>query len=162
MPRVGGDRIVRPMSEVDSLKTAQGSLLFEFVRHWSRRWHPEDDTRGQQGRHVLATETVCTLSAAGSVTVNAVAREIGIDQSGASRLIQDAAKAGFLNIEASPADARRRQVNVTESGHALLKAAHLWQQQTFESLTEDWTAQERKDFCDRLQQLVKRSRELKV
>eukprot|EP01035_Chromulina_nebulosa_P045310 gene45310-61388_t len=148
------------MSEVQNLKTAQGRLLFEFVRHWSRRWHSDDDTRGQQGRLVLAAETVHTLTAFGSVTVNAVAQEIGIDQSGASRLIQDAAKAGFLNIKASSADTRRREVTVTESGRALLEAAHLWQQQIFESLTEDWTAQERKDFCGRLQQLVKRSREL--
>jgi MarR family transcriptional regulator, organic hydroperoxide resistance regulator len=74
-----------------------GQLLFTFVRHWSRRAATGDATVAEQGRLVLVTEAVHALAArAEPATVNAVARELGIDQSGASRLIRSAVEARYL------------------------------------------------------------------
>lgn len=78
-------------------------------------------------------------------TVNAVADEIGIDQSGASRLIKNAATVGYLTMQAAPSDGRRREATVTSSGRAVLKAAHVWQERIFAELTDGWSPQRREE-----------------
>ncbi len=125
-----------------------GRTLFAFVRHWSRRGDP------QRGRDVLVTEAVRALDGRGPATINAVAREIGIDQSGASRLVRDAVAAGYLAMTRPAADARRREVSVTAAGHALLRDAHRWQEAMFDRLTADWTEHRRADFHQAMRQLM--------
>ncbi|MFC4561725.1 MarR family winged helix-turn-helix transcriptional regulator [Nocardiopsis mangrovi] len=138
-----------------------GQALFSFVRHWSRRWNaPGDAAAAQQGRHVLATEAVHALSARGGATINAVAREVGIDQSGASRLVKDAVAAGHLELRPSGTDARRREVSVTPAGLALLRDARRWQEAVFDHLTEQWTPRQRDEFHRAMRRLVERSHTL--
>ena len=128
-----------------------GQVLFEFVRHWARR-------TTDQGRLVLVTEAVHTRTRRGrTATVNDVAHELGIDQSGASRFAKAAAAAGYLEIRTSREDSRRRELVVTEAGLAMLDQAHAWQEQVFADLTEDWTDQQRHDFQKAMTQLVERS-----
>lgn len=111
-----------------------------------------------QGRLVLVTEAVATLADRDEpATVNAVAEEIGIDQSGASRLIKNAADAGYLTMQAAPSDARRREAKVTSSGRAVLKAAHAWQEQVFADLTYGWSLQRREEFQHAMADLIARS-----
>ena len=99
-------------------------VLFAFVRHWSRRSSVSDHA-AEQGRLVLVTEAVNSLAGQGiTATVNAVADEIGMDQSGASRLIKNAVAAGCLSMQASATDGRRRTTTVTSSGRILLEQAH--------------------------------------
>jgi MarR family transcriptional regulator, organic hydroperoxide resistance regulator len=132
--------------------------LFAFVRHWSRRVSAADHKVGEQGRLVLVTEAVHCLSQRGTAaTVNAIAHEIGIDQSGASRLIRSATDAGYLKMQASATDGRRRQLTVTSSGQALLEQAHDWQEQVFDRLTEGWSEQRRLDFQQAMTSLIDRS-----
>lgn len=139
-----------------------GRALFEFVRHWSRR-APADVRGSERGRLVLVTEAVHSLLRRGApATVNAVAEEIGIDQSGASRLVKEATTAGCLITRASEADGRRREAAVTPAGHALLEQAHDWQDQVFERLTEGWSGRRRADFLEAMADLVDRSRELEM
>ena len=131
-----------------------GRLLFTFVRHWARR----DPAVAGQGRLVLVTEAVHALAGRGdTATVNAVAREVGIDQSGASRLVKDAVAAGWLSMRASAADGRRREVALTEVGRDLLAHAHRWQEQVFDQLTDGWSARRRRDFVAAMTDLVGRS-----
>lgn len=79
-------------------KTGSGQLLFSFVRHWSRRSATGDVATAEQGRLLLVLEAVASLIDRGrSATVNAVASEIGIDQSGASRLVKSAVDAGYVS-----------------------------------------------------------------
>lgn len=137
-----------------------GQTLFEFVRHWSRRSNtPANRSAEQSGRRVLVTEAVWTLSKRGPATINSVAHEIGIDQSGASRLVKDAVQAGYLEMSPSPRDARERVVAVTEMGERLLVDAHRWQEDVFERLTNDWEAEERAAFHHAMLRLLMRSRE---
>jgi DNA-binding MarR family transcriptional regulator len=131
-----------------------GQTLFAFVRHWSRR----SDT-GDTGRDVLVTEAVRTLSVRGGATINAVAHEIGIDQSGASRLVRAAVAAGYLAMTRAAADARRREVTVTAAGEALLADAHRWQEQVFGELTASWSARQRADLHEAMQRLLSSSHE---
>lgn len=132
-----------------------GRLLFAFVRHWARR----DPAVAEQGRLVLVTEAVHALAGRGAAaTVNAVAREIGIDQSGASRLVKDAVAAGWLSMRASTVDGRRREVALTAAGSAMLADAHRWQEQVFDELTAGWSARRRRDFAAAMTDLMARSR----
>ncbi|WP_433262006.1 MarR family winged helix-turn-helix transcriptional regulator [Actinosynnema sp. CS-041913] len=141
--------------------TGPGQVLFEFVRHWSRRWNaPGDGPAAQRGRLVLVTEAVRSLGGRGVATVNAVAREIGIDQSGASRLVKDAVGAGYLEMRPSAADARRREVSVTAAGLDLLRDAHRWQEAVFDHLTAQWTARQRAEFHRAMLRLLERSHTL--
>ncbi|MDJ1136121.1 MarR family winged helix-turn-helix transcriptional regulator [Streptomyces iconiensis] len=140
-----------------------GEALFAFVRHWSRRSMAGGDGLAEQGRLVLVTEAVHTLTQRGTeATVNAVAHEIGIDQSGASRLVKGATEAGYLTMRAPENDGRRRRATVTPSGLTLLKRAHDWQEQVFDELTEGWSEQQRRDFQRAMQDLIDRSYALDV
>ncbi|MER5648384.1 MarR family winged helix-turn-helix transcriptional regulator [Streptosporangium sp. NPDC002524] len=138
-----------------------GQVLFAFVRHWSRRSSDGDHEVAEQGRLVLVAEAVHSLTQRGiTATVNAVAHEIGIDQSGASRLVKSAAEAGYLAMRASETDGRRRAATVTPSGHTLLEQAHNWQEQVFDRLTEGWSEQRRRDFQRAMTDLIDRSHEV--
>lgn len=131
-----------------------GQLLFSFVRHWSRR----AATIAEQGRIVLVTEAVNSLvERAEPATVNGVALELGIDQSGASRLIRSAADAGYLTMAPGASDARRREVSITVAGYGALEHAHAWQEQVFGELTAGWSRKRRDDFQRAMADLIARS-----
>lgn len=135
-----------------------GQLLFSFVRHWSRRAVAGDGSIAEQGRLVLVTEAVNSLVARGEpATVNAVAHELGVDQSGASRLITSAADTGYVTATKGSADGRRREISVTTAGYAALQQAHAWQEEIFAELTADWTQQRRDDFQSAMADLITRS-----
>ncbi|MBO0867162.1 MAG: winged helix-turn-helix transcriptional regulator [Micromonosporaceae bacterium] len=140
-----------------------GQVLFGFVRHWSRRSSPGDYAAAEQGRLVLVTESVHALMERGiAATVNAVAHEIGIDQSGASRMIKSATEAGYLSMRASRTDARCREAALTSAGRSMLKQAHHWQEQVFDQLTVGWSDRRRDDFQRAMADLVDRSNALDV
>lgn len=134
-----------------------GQTLFQFVRHWSRR-HSTSDDSGDQGRLVMTCEAVHSLNLRGtSATVKAAAHEIGIDQSGASRMIKNAAAAGYLTMSTSPADGRRREAVLTAEGRSMLDEAHRWQEEIFHELTTDWSDEKRSDFHQAMTDLMERS-----
>ncbi len=140
-----------------------GQLLFGFVRHWSRRSAAGDDSLAEHGRLVLATEAVAALVHRGAAaSVNAIAEEIGIDQSGASRLIKSAVEAGYLTPADTPSDGRRREVTVTPSGRTVLRRAHAWQERVFDELTSGWSQQRRDDFQTAMADLIARSHVINV
>lgn len=135
-----------------------GQLLFSFVRHWSRRGAAGDAMIAEQGRLVQVTEAVNALVDRDEpATVNAVAHELGIDQSGASRLVKSAADAGYLTMAKGASDGRRREVSITAAGQAALEHAHGWQEQVFDDLTAGWTRQRRDDFQRAMADLIARS-----
>lgn len=134
-----------------------GQVLFHFVRHWSRR-SVAGDTGGEQGRLVLVCEAVHALSLREtSATVNAIAQEVGIDQSGASRLIRSATAAGYLVMAASATDGRRREASLTSAGQSMLDQAHRWQEEVFAELTRGWSDKQRRDFQQAMTGLIERS-----
>ncbi|WP_199516250.1 MarR family winged helix-turn-helix transcriptional regulator [Nucisporomicrobium flavum] len=107
---------------------------------------------------VLVCEAVQALSRRGiPATVNAIAHEIGIDQSGASRLIKSATSAGNLAMAEAPADGRRREASLTPAGRSMLDQAHRWQEDVFAQLTEGWSDTRRHDFQQAMTDLMDRS-----
>ena len=137
-----------------------GRVLFELVRHWARR-SAAGEVGDEQGRHVLVCEAAHGLAMRGAVaSVNAIAHEIGLDQSGASRLVKAATAVGYLEVSTSAADGRRREVSVTPAGRRMLEQAHLWQEEVFLSLTSGWSDTRRRELARSLSDLLSRSREL--
>lgn len=140
------------------MSNGPGQTLFQFVRHWARRTSALDPRTADQGRLVLVTEAVHSLTGRGELaTVNAIAHEIGIDQSGASRLVKSATDAGVIELWTSDVDARRRHATVTSSGRRMLKDAHAWQEKVFDQLTDGWTPEQRLAFQQAMVSLVDRS-----
>lgn len=134
-----------------------GQVLFHFVRHWARR-AAAGDAGGEQGRLVLVCEAAHALGRRGSAaTVNAIAHEIGIDQSGASRLIRSAEAAGYLTTAAPAADSRRREASLTPDGRSMLDEAHRWQESVFAELTAAWSDEKRAGFRQAMTDLMERS-----
>lgn len=143
-----------------SATSGAGPALFQLVRFWSRRWVTDASRNlpGETGqvRHVLTVEAVhAGESAAGHATVNTIAHQLGLDHSGASRMVREAAKAGYLTRTSSDHDRRRASLQLTDHGQRLLKGSHHWQQQTFERLTADWADHDRDQFASYLERLAK-------
>ena len=132
-----------------------GQTLFRLVRFWSRRWTGAGHTvELEHARDVMVAEAVASLSQRDVATVNAVANELGIDQSGASRFIAQAVQRGYLQKGAALEDARQRSLHVTPAGEELLLAAHVWQESVFADLTADWTEQDVRQFQTYLERLL--------
>jgi DNA-binding MarR family transcriptional regulator len=133
-----------------------GRALFRVVRYWSRRWTGAGQAvDAERGRDVMVTEAVAALQGDGGATVNQVADELGIDQSGASRFIAQAVERGYLRKAASPSDARQRLLLVTEEGSRMLDAAHRWQESVFAELTAGWPADDVRRFHDYLRRFLR-------
>ncbi|MGO2312957.1 MarR family transcriptional regulator [Brachybacterium tyrofermentans] len=139
-------------------KAGSGQLLFSFVRRWSRRSTTGDVDTAEQGRLLLVLEAVGSLIGRRQpATVNAVASEIGIDQSGASRLVKNAVDAGYVVMTTPQSDGRKREVALMPTGDAVLREAHAWQEQVFDELTVGWSRLRREEFHAAMTDLVRRS-----
>ncbi|HEY4456254.1 MAG TPA: MarR family winged helix-turn-helix transcriptional regulator [Pseudonocardiaceae bacterium] len=129
-----------------------GPALFRLVRYWSRRWITRTSTEltGEMRhvQHILAVEAASTGAERGDeVTVATIAHQLGLDHSGASRMVRDATAAGYLTKDTSPEDRRRASLHLTDAGRELLTGSHQWQRRTFAELTVTWSAADRQRFA---------------
>ncbi|GAA3713121.1 MarR family winged helix-turn-helix transcriptional regulator [Nonomuraea antimicrobica] len=134
-----------------------GPALFRLVRFWSRRWagraSQELTGQGRHVQHILVVEAVHT-SARDEPTVGTVAHQLGLDHSGASRMVKDAVDAGYLARATSEHDRRRASLRLTERGHDLLAGSRAWQVDAFAELTASWDEQDRRRFAGYLRRLA--------
>jgi DNA-binding MarR family transcriptional regulator len=142
------------VAEVDD-----GPALFRLVRFWSRRWagRASEELTGESRhvQHILVVEAADTSADEGEPpTVGTVAHQLGLDHSGASRMVKDAVEAGYLARDTSARDRRRASLRLTESGHALLAGSRQWQREAFEELTAGWEAADRRQFGAYLRRLA--------
>lgn len=136
-----------------------GPALFRLVRYWSRRWAKGPDSAVT---HILVVEAVQgggeaavgAVQGGGEATVGTVARQLGLDQSGASRMVRDAVDAGYLARAAPSHDRRQVVLRLTPEGETLLEASRQWQRATFDDLTATWSASDRHRFAGYLQRLA--------
>lgn len=133
-----------------------GPALFRLVRFWSRRWttRVSAELTGEMRhvQHILVVEAVDAMPA--EATVNAVAHQLGLDHSGASRMVKDAAAAGYLTREESEEDKRRTVVRLTAEGSELLAGARQWQQRAFDELTATWSPKDKAQFAGYLRRMA--------
>jgi DNA-binding MarR family transcriptional regulator len=84
------------------------------------------------------------------VTIGLVADRGALDQSRASRVVANAVKAGLARRVASQDDARRVELELTDLGQDVAKAARTVRQAAFANAMRDWTANEREQFAQLL------------
>jgi DNA-binding MarR family transcriptional regulator len=136
--------------------TDGGPALFRLVRFWSRRWttRTSEALTGEMrhAQHILVLEAVDAMR--GEATVSAVAHQLGLDHSGASRMVKDAAMAGCITREESEEDKRRTVVRLTGQGSELLAGARQWQQKVFDELTASWDAKDKAQFAGYLRRMA--------
>ncbi len=143
------------MAESAHGSASPGQALFRLVRFWSRRWTGAGQAvEPEHARDVMVTEAVASLSQREAATVNAVANDLGIDQSGASRFIAQAVQRGYLRKTPAQQDARQRALHVTPAGEELLRAAHAWQEAVFADLTAGWPEQDVRQLQVYLERLL--------
>jgi DNA-binding MarR family transcriptional regulator len=135
--------------------TGGGPALFKLVRYWSRRWATGivDDSAGEVG-HILVLEAIDAAGAPAQIA--AVAAELGLDRSNASRMLASAVAAGLVSRTVAPDDARRTELDITPAGRRLLAAARDWQDETFARLVADWPAADARRFASYLIRLAAR------
>lgn len=133
-----------------------GPALFRLVRFWSRRWARGAAGAGEDGSTVSHVLTVDAVHACGpqGATVGGVARRLGLDQSGASRMAAAATAAGYLERARTAADGRRSVLHLTPAGRELIDQSHHWQRGTFAELTATWDEDDRTRFATYLQRLA--------
>ena len=83
----------------------------------------------------------------GEMTVGAVAEELKVDPSVASRMVSDCIEQGYLLRAASQTDGRRTVLEVTPEGQALRDQFASQQREAFEHITADWPDTERLQFA---------------
>jgi DNA-binding MarR family transcriptional regulator len=132
-----------------------GPALFRLVRYWSRRWAPGAAVGTDSAvQDILVVEAIAGVSTDVPVTVTEVAAQLGLDRSGASRLVSAAVSHGYVVRAAAEGDARRAALTVTPAGRDLLAAAHAWQDGVFAELTSGWKAEDVRRLAGYLRRLA--------
>jgi DNA-binding MarR family transcriptional regulator len=81
------------------------------------------------------------------ITVGAVADQLNVDPSVASRMVTDCIDSGYLQRAASASDGRRTVLELTPAGVDLRDRFRQLQRQAFERITAAWTPADRHDFA---------------
>ncbi|HEX5506243.1 MAG TPA: MarR family winged helix-turn-helix transcriptional regulator [Thermomicrobiales bacterium] len=154
-PPTGAPDVASPSGTGDTAAALDeaGRALFRLGRLFGRRPLPErlaePGGRAAELSRILVAEAIAAgpVVPGEDVTVGLVAARLAVDPSTASRLVAEAIRAGYVAGTASPADARRRRLDLTAAGHGLVADARRYQRAVFERLTRDWTDEERLAFA---------------
>ena len=137
----------------NALPTDAGKALFRLGRFLNKQsFLPESlKTRTAGGielSQILTVQAVeAVLETGQEATVGAVALNLGLEPSTASRMVAEAVQHGLLARGASQADGRRSLLELTQAGRSLAEDAADYQRSVFESVTDSWTDEERKEFA---------------
>lgn len=139
-------------AQEEFLLTQAAEALFRFGRLFSRIGIP--NTVGSAPRpvefsRILAVQAVEAVQGNGEqeVTVGAIAQQLAIEASTASRLVADTIKDGYLVRRTSPVDNRRVQLELTDMGRTLAQDVRAYQLNVFRQVTSNWTEAERQEFA---------------
>ncbi len=140
-----------------------GPALFRLVRFWSRRWArgvaEQVGADASLPQNVLVVDAVDTLRRDDAeATVGELARQLGLDHSGASRMVAAAMQGGYVERGRSETDRRRSALALTAEGRALLDSSRRWQQARFAELTRHWDDHDRTAFAHYLGRLAREVR----
>ncbi|MBB2910912.1 DNA-binding MarR family transcriptional regulator [Streptosporangium becharense] len=125
--------------------------LFRLRRIWARPLRPRragEPQRPVQMSNVMVVHAVHKLSLdVPEVTVGAVAEQLDVDPSTASRLVNDAVGAGFVEREESAVDARRARLTLSDRGRRVLDVVVRHRRTYLDGLMADWDESDRETFA---------------
>jgi DNA-binding MarR family transcriptional regulator len=139
----------------DEVLAEIGAALFHLRRVWAkpgmvRKLREQAACERPLQMSNLAVVSVVSLLAAetgGEVTVGGVAERLDVDPSTASRLVGHAIDAGLVLRKPSPADARRADLRLTDTGTRVVEAADRFRRLYLATLMADWTVAECEQFA---------------
>lgn len=107
----------------------------------------------------LAAVDRCDAASVGTggaahTTVGAVAEALAVNQSTASRLVDQTVRAGYLDRHADAADGRRIGLALTDAGRSLLARADVIRHRWLAAVTADWEAAEVRSLVELLRRLL--------
>ena len=139
------------------LAALPGPTLFRAVRLLGRAPEQQDQRRFSDILVVQAVRGSAESAEDGEVTVRQVAEYMRVAPSTASRLVNGAVEAGYVETTSSPVDRRSTVLRLTAAGRQLLRNSTAYQTRVYEQATKGWSPQERQtfdrllvEFCNRL------------
>ncbi|GIH78775.1 MarR family winged helix-turn-helix transcriptional regulator [Planobispora longispora] len=125
--------------------------LLRLRRIWSRPLRARKAAEAQrpvQMSAVMVVHAVHRLSLEpAEVTVGAVAEQLDVDPSTASRLVNEAIGSGLVEREESEIDARRARLVLSAPGRRVLEAVAGYRRAYLDGLIADWDRRDREDFA---------------
>lgn len=103
--------------------------------------------KGMEISHLDVLGLVRRLSGKQEVTIGAVAEQMRIDHSRASRIVAELVRRGEVRREASQEDARRTIVTLTAEGRALLEQMHDVKHELLSQALADWPEEDVATFA---------------
>lgn len=150
-------------SSVDSARLAKFDTAFGRLRRlWEspvlrRRFMERMGTQIDPG----VVRTLRAVREAGEeLGVSEVAAWLGIDRSTASRLIESAVSAGYLDRVTSEIDRRRCVLTISELGQEVLDRALRIREELLSELTADWSDEDVEKLSDLVHRLAHRVADL--
>ncbi|GLW10848.1 hypothetical protein Misp01_59760 [Microtetraspora sp. NBRC 13810] len=140
---------------MDTRESTAGAAIdvafFRLRRMWSRPLRPRragDPARAVQMSNVMVVGAIYRLGLeCPEVTVGGVAEYMDVEPSTASRLVNDAIGAGFVEREVSRVDARRARLVLSDTGRRVLDAVTRYRRAHLDRLIADWDPAERQEFA---------------
>ncbi len=134
--------------ETDPLLNEIGTAVFRLRRIWYRPGLMRGTPELHQVSDLMVADAIGRLTASGpAVTVGAVAEQLDIDPSTASRLVAHATAAGLINRRPCSGDGRRADLRLTAAGERIRQAVRRLRAEYLADLIADWSAAERADFA---------------
>jgi DNA-binding MarR family transcriptional regulator len=139
----------------DEVLAEIGVALFHLRRVWAkpdlmrklREQTPCDRPLQMSNLAVVSAVTKLAPETGGEVTVGGVAERLDVDPSTASRLVGHAIDAGLVSRRPSPVDARRANLQLTDTGLRVVEAADRFRRIYLAELMADWTVEECRQFA---------------
>lgn len=139
------------MSTRDDALGAIDDALIRLRRLWAashRRADLERDIgEGIRLSQVLVVDAVVRVGSTQEVTVGAVADQLSVYESTASRLVDGTVRAGLLDRVGSSQDARRVVLLLTDGGRQLFDRALEYRLAYLAGLLDEWSPEDRADLA---------------
>jgi DNA-binding MarR family transcriptional regulator len=137
-------------NDIDASVAEIEYATFQLRRFWARPQLLQHLRERCEGRSIQLSNLMvihAVVHQGDDVTVGAVADYLDIDPSTASRLVGHAIDAGLVSRSASPVDARRAQLQLTDAGRRVKELTDEFRRQFIAELVADWTDDERATFA---------------
>ena len=128
----------------DALLDDVGAAFSRLRRRTSQSLTDQGMTKRDLTRNLIIN---LVDEATGEITVGAVADQLNVDPSVASRMVTDCIDSGYVRREASASDGRRTVLKLTSAGIALRDRFRQLQRERFEQITSAWTDADRLNFA---------------
>lgn len=140
------------MQDNDAVLDALHALMHRYKRHMHQALREQDGGIGAMEARALGFFAHHPGSSASELVAHS-----GRDKAQIARLLQQLLDRGLLAREADPADGRRQQLALTDSGRAVQRAAAQQRQRFANQMTADLDAGEQAQLLGLLRRLIKRA-----